>query len=486
MKENLIDPDLFGNDAGEDEPLHILDSYFLDKTSFDPFFNPNVRLSFARSKKGMGKSSLLRQAYYEREKTDNGDILISLKASDLVALQDIDTTSPSTMIHGWQQRICSRINFEIGSNLKIAIRDDATSLIEGSELSGFRGRNIVSCLVDRITLKLGGNEVARNKLTSENQQALLSRYSKDKSIRVWIFIDDVDATFINTNSERLSISTFFSACRNITSTINGINIRASVRTDVWSVIGQYDEALDKCEQYMVDIHWSTEESGKILRNKIKSYFKRIQKGAFSTPDRDISKLIFKEPFHWSGRSLESFRPIHILSAGRPRWASKLCRLAGKLAHSVNHDKITGKHVYSVLKDYGKSRLLDLYKEHRHQCDGLEHLIESFSGKTSKYPTTSLLAHIKNNIISKTGPVKIDGISSISDEITIAHFLFRIGFISARDETDATGLGFVTFEDRPHLLTTTQNLDDGLPWEIHPSYRSVLRISTTDIREELNI
>jgi hypothetical protein len=40
------------------------------------------------------------------------------------------------------------------------------------------------------------------------------------------------------------------------------------------------------------------------------------------------------------------------------------------------------------------------------------------------------------------------------------------------------LGFIRFEDRPHLLSSNENRDDGLPWEVHPSYRSVLRIKGT--------
>ena len=46
---------------------------------------------------------------------------------------------------------------------------------------------------------------------------------------------------------------------------------------------------------------------------------------------------------------------------------------------------------------------------------------------------------------------------------------------ARDDNDNTGLGFIRFEDRPNLLSTTANLDDNMNWEIHPAYRDVLRI-----------
>lgn len=44
-----------------------------------------------------------------------------------------------------------------------------------------------------------------------------------------------------------------------------------MRTDVWAIIKD-DEALDKCEQYMIDLKWSTEDTGRILANKILTYY----------------------------------------------------------------------------------------------------------------------------------------------------------------------------------------------------------------------
>ena len=36
---NLKDKKLFGNDAGEDEDLDVLNSYYIDHPDFDDFFN---------------------------------------------------------------------------------------------------------------------------------------------------------------------------------------------------------------------------------------------------------------------------------------------------------------------------------------------------------------------------------------------------------------------------------------------------------------
>lgn len=98
MRQDLLNPDLFGNDAGEDEKPEVLNSYFLEKPDFDNFFSPDTPLSFVRSRKGMGKSAVLRQALYRRQVQDTGELLIYVKASDLIALQDVDTSSPAALV----------------------------------------------------------------------------------------------------------------------------------------------------------------------------------------------------------------------------------------------------------------------------------------------------------------------------------------------------------------------------------------------------
>jgi hypothetical protein len=481
-KRDIADPELFGNEAGEDEDAEVLDSYFIRKPEFDRFYDARTRLAFVRSRKGMGKSALLTHTHYERQVADNGELLIYIKASDLLALQTVKGESPAELIYGWQQRICTRINLELGATLRLGFSDDAILLIESAELNGFRSRNITGALIDRLKMKGLGAEIERQRVGIGDAQKTLSRILDAKDVTVWLFVDDVDATFINSDAERLKASTFFSACRNLVNSVGGLCIRASVRSDVWSILANYDEALDKCEQYMLDLGWSTEETGRILENKIVSYLLRYYPDDHrfiswkKTSNGDaIRRFVFREPFRWSNRPLESFRPIHIVSAGRPRWAAQLCKMAGKDAVAKNHSLIAMGNVREVLKNYGKFRIADLYKEHLHQCPRLEEIIESFSGGRPRFTTEELLSAITEKIVRHRGLPVIDGVAATGGSLTVAHFLYRIGFITGRDETDSAGLGFIRFEDRPNLLSTAANLDDNHEWEIHPAYREILRI-----------
>lgn len=260
-KKDLLSKKLFGNEAGEDEPTEILNSYFVDKPEFESFYNNENNFQIVMSRKGVGKSALLKKTQYLAS-SDKNNITLYLKGADLSGFQEIDSNNPLGWVNGWQQRICSILSFDIGKKLKIAMDDDSITMVEASELSGFRKRNIVSALLDRLKIKLSKLDLDIKKLVPPDYTSLLERYSKGKDLSIWLFVDDIDATFINREDQRLMISTFFSACRNIVQNVKGLKIRSSVRTDVWFIISQHDEALDKCNQYLVEIKWSTGETGK--------------------------------------------------------------------------------------------------------------------------------------------------------------------------------------------------------------------------------
>ncbi len=58
---------------------------------------------------------------------------------------------------------------------------------------------------------------------------------------------------------------------------------------------------------------------------------------------------------------------------------------------------------------------------------------------------------------------------------IAQFLFRIGFLTARDELDEEDYRHYTHEDIPKLLRNRANPDFGYSWEIHPCFRQYLNL-----------
>lgn len=483
MREDFLDDELFGNEAGEDESRDRLLSYYLEKPQNAVFFSSKRPLAFVRARKGVGKSALLNYAAYKLEEKYPNSLFISVKASELISIKPHPSFDSSALefTNYWQECLCARIAIELGKNIKFPTTDDSMMLVEMSELLGFKGRNIVSALCDRFNQAIP--QLVMEKKCPENAAELLKRYANKESISVWFFIDDIDATFKNSAENRLLISTFFSACRNIVNSVKGLFIRASVRTDVWALIKE-DEALDKCEQYMVDLKWSTEDTGKILSNKILTYYLSTNprnedymnlKKWYPHSQPKVFDLVFKGKFPWGKQSLDPYRPIHILSAGRPRWAAQLCKMAAGDAYRKNNDKISIGHIDAVMFDYGKFRLSDLYKEHNHQCGQLKTIIESFRNGKNAYTSSELIDYIEKKILSVyPNEIAIEDVQ-IKKPLDIAHFLYRIGFITLDDPSFENGESYIRFEDIPDLLIPA-NFNPTDIWAIHPSYRAVLHLS----------
>lgn len=63
-----------------------------------------------------------------------------------------------------------------------------------------------------------------------------------------------------------------------------------------------------------------------------------------------------------------------------------------------------------MTEYGRYRMADLYKEHNHQCETLEQLIEMFRNGPRYYKTEELVAIVEERIIKQGKEIYIDGSS----------------------------------------------------------------------------
>lgn len=478
------DEQLFGNDAGEDEDPDVLASYFVSRESFDPFFDRDRRVAVARSRKGMGKSALLAKLAHDLHRQGSDDIVIQTTGSDLLGLAAFPAADHQLLQLRWKQVICARINLELGKRVGFAFSDTKMALVEAAELTGFKGRNLIGSLIARITSSQIPIEV--KSATTPDNVSLLKRAAESLgTARVWLLVDDIDATFIDTSEMAARTAAFFSACRSVLKDVQGLNIRASVRTDVWTVLRTHED-LDKFEQYIIDLQWPSVELERILAKRIHAFVSR--RFPMSPPARDwntethaeeLIKLVFAGRIRWGTHSVPPFQPISIYSAGRPRWMTQLCRMSGVEAARVKADRIGLSEINSVMRSFGRYRLSDIYKEHLHQFGDLQRIVEIFANGARRYGTVSLLQKLAKEYVLRVGAAKIPPLDGFPYEspYQLAHLLYKVGFLLGRvgDPESGTAASFVRFDERPELLTNFLNPDDSMLWEIHPSYRTVLGI-----------
>lgn len=478
----LNDVELFGKDDAETEDPERLDSYFVDKDVFKSFRNPHVRLSVARCRKGIGKSALLSRTAYAVRNRYPDDLVIQLRGSDLVAQRPAPDLRPDILVYDWQQRVCTAILHRIGADMRLALTDDAMSIVESSELAGFKQRNLLRAIADRIGLKIhlpSGASIAPTRVPAGDASQVLARYRAGQERNVWVFVDDIDATYIDSPAERLRLSTFLSAMRTLAHEVSGLIVRCAIRSDVWTLI-QADEALDKVEQYAFDISWDEDEILAILAKRIHTYLRyHADRNESCVPANDIAQQrmymerVFESNYTWGRFKRPPYVVIDTLSHGRPRWAIQLCRAAGHTAAKGGHELISLQDITDNLKEYGEKRVADLKREHQHQCPQIGELVSAFMKQQAKYETDELLKTIRNRICEHLTPV-IEG-RGTKEPMDVAHFLFRIGFLTARDELDEEDYRHYTYEELPQLLHNRVNPDYGYCWEIHPCFRQFLQL-----------
>ncbi|MCH7395933.1 hypothetical protein MMP66_16905 [Acinetobacter dispersus] len=477
LRINLRD-EIFGNEAGEDEDIQLLESYFVDNSKFNKFLDFEKKISIISAKKGMGKSALL-MILYKKLQDNNQKFVIKETGNNLLSLGSFNGTDSSYLENYWKQVICKRINIEIGKKINLALNDTSISMVESAEINGFKSKNMLSALIDRLSLKIPMLP-EKKEVVQKNSVELLRRYKdENKDQKIWILIDDIDAKYLDDESNQARVSAFFSAIRSLVNEMEGLYIRTTIRSDVWTNL-RYIEDLDKIEQYKIEINWTQKQIRDILSKQILAYVKRkhpdSKEAAYEheTDYNSLFKLIFESPIQWQGQEASIFNAIHAFSNKRPRWLNQVCRMGLEQAIEANSraQKVKLENLNQIMQKFGRNRKADLLKEHGHQFEELDSFIDSFRGHKKEYSYDDLMLAINSFFVRERD---IKEISKIDGLITqnvhdLGAFAYKIGLISHKD-----GTNFTHYNDHPDLFNSMENRTNRLNWSIHISYWEYLNL-----------
>ncbi len=139
-------------------------------------------------------------------------------------------------------------------------------------------------------------------------------------------------------------------------------------------------------------------------------------------------FVFPRWYPWRNSKELSYKVIHILSAGRPRWSLQLCRLAVQYSmrlKSDNKPKIINFFLLTkILKNYGRLKLIDMIREHNHQCKQIEDVLYTFVTQNKIFTKTKLLNFIRIQLVDNTN-IFLDNSDKKANEEEIANFLFQV-------------------------------------------------------------
>lgn len=479
---DFTDPKLFGSEAAELETEDVFFSYAVTRPEVTEFLDVRHPVRIVSAYKGEGKSALLRLAERELRKRPNHPVVVRLTASSVAP--DLDTDNEDTWIREWKAKLMRLVAQEIGAKIKFAWNDDGTSLVNEAEKEGFRQRSIFGYFLARIQVK--ENPISENKIAIGNPEQILARWQRDKEV-VWILLDDIDHNYANTPRHQLKLISFLAAIKDLMVKVPELRIRFTIRPNVWKMLRRNYEGVSHFRESLLPLTWTMSDCEAMLAKRVESYLdrqgtsvariKRTLPAAPAQRRATLCALILETPMPWGYRATRpAVSVLYTLSRHRPRWLIELVKESSKATVKRGGSRINFDDVMSVMDNFSTNRKDDTIVEFRTQCPELQELLNAFADQPEKYTTDELFKTLTNRVLQQIRP-HIVGVSPPTLPREVAHFLYEIGFLSARRDNPDGSYTHVAYSEEPDLLGSRLNLDQGFSWEIHPVFRQSLRLTS---------
>lgn len=496
-KENRLT--LFGHEDAGKEKEDRLYSYYYKTVQYEDVMSA-IDLQIITGEKGTGKSALLRMAYLDSQ--ESGIVPIWIRLDDLSELYTdiLNSNNLYQLKTLWKQAISRLVIMKLASDVGFAIGEDYERALQWAYSSGYASKDFISRAAHMLKPIYEKYVETNSGYPANGEHRILERMIKSQNIR--LFFDDFDLDWRGNTSDILRVKSLLLSLSDITSDITGLSARIALRTDVYEMI-RNEEFSDKFESCIIKCKWNNREILKTLSKRICTYFD-IQFDENISQDSDMMQYqltpylnyVFEPNFDNSTRvwrNAPTHRVIYSLIRRKPRDMVKLCQSVAEEAYNRHLNKINAICFVNILENYSQERLKDLINEYSNQLPKLQDLLvrmaptqqEIQSKHTERYVYTTAQLHKKIKNIQQNITIKIFEASSenlqVADFHQIAHFLYKIGFITGRKRNASEKISRVYYDESPYLLSANTG-DGGYSWEIHPAYRGALAKGINDVWE----
>jgi hypothetical protein len=455
---------LFGHEAAEDEDAKRLQEYYFKSSVYDRIVT-DLPFRILVGHKGIGKSALLKIAILE-DATKNV-ISVLIKPNDITDL-GVDTSDFLHTIRNWHEGLFEIITEKVLDFLGIPQR------IRQLPVKNFHGSIIE--YINEILININTIEYP-----SENKKSILQFLESPK---ITVYIDDLDRGWQGQKEDVTRISALLNAVRDISNENKSVYFRIALRSDVYYLVRTSDESTDKIEGSVVWHTWTNHEIFVLLIKRIETFFGRTidENQLLSQHQSQLSRYLspiaestFRDKGIWENV------PIHQIMMSlirkRPRDLVKLCTLTAHNAHKRKANIIQTVDFKAIFEEYSQGRIQDTINEYRSELPDIERLLmnmkpnkkERTAREGYSYRTDALLAKLAS--IMQQGNFVFSN-KNIADRKDLAAFLYKINFLTARKEGTDGKIIRKYFEENRYL--SSQFVDFGFDWEVHPAYRWALQ------------
>ena len=464
---------LFGHEAAEDEDFARLREYFFKSKVYERIA-ADLPLRILVGHKGIGKSALFKIALAEdREKRGLFPILI--RPDDLMGL---GITQPDFLqqIRDWKRGLTEVIARKALSSFGLSSDDVIAKIANvGGKLVAFIGDAIRPLLE-----KAGATMNPVNRVIASN-------FAKNQIVTV--YIDDLDRGWEGKREDIRRVSALLNAARDMCGEHVGLRFRIALRSDVYYLVRTSDESTDKIEGSVVWYTWTNHEILVLLVKRIETFFGRApdemqlmhmhQKSLASYLD-PIMEPRFLGRGHWDNAPVH--RILMSLIRKRPRDLVKLCTLAAQRAREDGVAKIGTAHLDGSFEEYSQGRIQDTINEYRTELPDVERLVMAMRPTKKDWAAGAAYVFTNDQLQKKLDRILQQGRftfanNKIASAKQLAQFLYKINFLTARKTRDDGEIVRKYFEENRYL--SSEVVEFGFDWEIHPAYRWALQPESLD-------
>jgi len=457
---------LFGFEDAESESIARLKEYYLKRDTYDRVI-ADLPIRILVGHKGTGKSALFKVAISEER--EKGHLPILVKPDDIAELGKSDENF-LLRIRQWKWGLNKIIGEKVFNELGLYNEELA------SKITKF-GVKLTSLIFDTV-------KSVKDKITLLPSQKLLME-NVLKTNRITVYIDDLDRGWKGTQDDIIRISALLNCIRDLANENENLFFRISLRSDVYFLVRTSDESTDKIEGSVVWFSWKNHEILVMLIKRILTFFGEPfdETILLNSKQKDIKfhlDHIMESHFSGSGKwaNVPMYKILMSLIRKRPRDLVKLCTLAARKAKLNKSRLIRTIDFQSIFEEYSQGRIQDTINEFKSELPNIENLL--FGMKPSKkvspryadsfvFTTVDLYQKITN--IMECNQFVLAN-NKAADKKTLAQFLYKINFLTARKQIDGGEIDRKYFEENRYLSSSF--VDFGYDWEIHPAFRWALK------------
>lgn len=466
--------DMFGDLAAEDEKKDRFSAYFIKTDVYKKIHNfLPIRILVAH--KGIGKSAVFQMSYLENLR--NNVLCIWVKPDDILGIANADDgTDPLEMIRQWKTGLEELLVEKVVSNFNISKDNDTINQISRN---GLKLTERIGMIVKKVQDVVDVDAI---------KKSVADQYLKNH--KIVIYVDDLDRAWNGSKQNIYRISALLNAVRDMCNESNELCFRISLRSDVYYLVRTADESTDKIDGNVLWLTWTEHELLALLVKRVQTYFDNdiserdllgMGQQEMSAYLDDIMASTFEGAGKWNKRPI---RYIFLsLIRRRPRDLINLCTLAARNANAEGRNLIVTEDWEEVFEQYSTSRLQDTINEHKYELPDIERLLLGMKPSHEMKKTEKPFVYDKERLVRKIEGIMQNGKFYFANnkECTVEEliaFMYKINFLNARK--DAAG-GFIDrkyFEDNKYI--TSNSVDFGYDWEVHPAFRWALYPETRDI------